>query len=89
MVEYLLDHPEWGIEIEGYTCRLGNEAYNLQLGLRRAVMIQKYLLAAGISGKRIARVVSVGEKYPVCSEATEKCLRQNRRVVLIVVPSEN
>ena len=88
MVEYLLAHREWGIEIEGYTCRLGNEAYNLQLGLRRAVTIQKYLLTAGIPGKRIARVVSVGEQDPVCSEATEKCLRQNRRVVLMVVPGK-
>ena len=89
MIEYLLAHREWGIEIEGHTCRLGNEAYNLQLGLRRAVTIQNYLFAAGISGKRITRVVSVGEKDPVCSEATEKCLRQNRRVVLMVVPGEN
>jgi outer membrane usher protein len=84
----LLSHPEWGIEIEGYTCSLGSEGYNLKLGLRRAEAVHKYLVVAGIAENRFKRVFSVGEKDPVCPGPTEECLRQNRRVVLMVVPEE-
>lgn len=85
VVKNLLAHPMWGIEIEGYTCSLGSEAYNLQLGLHRADAVRNYLLTAGVPKARILRVVSGGEGSPVCSEATEQCRRRNRRVVLLMV----
>lgn len=87
-VHYVLEHPELHAEIEGHTDRLGSERYNLLLGLKRAQAIKEHLVAAGVSESRI-RVVSYGEKYPVCEGSDEECLKRNRRAVVIVVKEDD
>lgn len=46
--------------IIGYTDKIGNPAYNLQLGYDRAYMVKKYLILNGISENRIT-IYSYGE----------------------------
>jgi len=68
---------------EGHTDDIGTDAYNLKLSRRRAEAVRDYLVAGGISPKRIT-VEGFGESHPVASNATADGRAQNRRVELRV-----
>lgn len=80
----LLTIPGFTVQIEGYTCRLGDKSYNERLGQRRAEAIRKYLLAQGVAAEKITEVTSYGVQHPECTARNADCLRQNRRVVLLL-----
>ena len=73
------------VDITGHTDRLGSEAYNLDLSLRRARAVKDYLVSRGVEAGRL-RANGKGEANPVvsCSDADRedliKCLEPNRRV---------
>lgn len=83
------------ITVEGHTDRLGSEAYNQRLSLRRAEAVKAYLVGAGgIDGAKIA-AVGKSEADPVTKAADCRgtaptpqlvaCLQPDRRVVVEVV----
>lgn len=76
--QFLKEHPEMRIVVEGHCDELGSTEYNLALGDRRANEVRMALEKAGIPPARI-RTVSFGKELPVCSEQTESCWRMNRR----------
>ncbi len=65
--------------VEGYTDERGTEEYNLELGNRMARQVARYLEKAGLPKARL-KTVSYGEERPPCTEATEECWAQCRRV---------
>ena len=65
------------VTIEGHCDERGTDAYNLELGNRRAKAVQKYL--SQISRKIKVRTVSYGKTKPVCTDADEGCWSRNRR----------
>jgi outer membrane protein OmpA-like peptidoglycan-associated protein len=73
------------VTITGYTDRLGTEAYNLELSMRRANAVKSYLIEKGVEARRL-RAQGKGEANPVvdCKETNRaeliKCLEPNRRV---------
>lgn len=75
------------VVVEGYTDRLGSEAYNLDLSKRRANTVKNELIANGIPGDKI-RTVGMGKADQVepCpglkGQALRDCLRPNRRVII-------
>lgn len=77
--ECLKQAPEQNVVVEGHCDDRGTTEYNLSLGEQRASGVVKYLDRLGANGKRL-RVVSKGKNAPVCSQATEDCYAQNRRV---------
>jgi peptidoglycan-associated lipoprotein len=77
--EFLKAHPEIKITIEGYCDQRGSEEYNLGLGDRRASNAKNFLVNSGISSERMT-TVSFGKDRLFCTEATEDCWQQNRRV---------
>jgi len=59
--ERLVSQPEFKLTIEGHTCRIGSEKYNLDLGRNRAEEAQRYLVVRwGISLHRIS-CITFGE----------------------------
>jgi OOP family OmpA-OmpF porin len=74
-----------GIDVTGYTDRLGSDKYNQKLSERRAVAVREYLVAKGIDGSRLT-AVGKGEANPVvqCNDKKRAdliaCLAPNRRV---------
>jgi len=68
---------------EGHTDNIGSESYNLKLSRRRAEAVRDYLVAGGVSPRRIT-VEGLGESHPVASNATADGRAQNRRVELRV-----
>lgn len=63
----------------GHTDKVGSDAYNKSLGLRRARAAVNFLVSQGIERKRLEAVVSFGETQPLV--LTESRERQNRRTV--------
>jgi peptidoglycan-associated lipoprotein len=76
--QFLKDHPEMRIVVEGHCDELGSTEYNLALGDKRAAEVKVALEKAGISPSRM-RTVSYGKELPFCTEQTEDCWRLNRR----------
>lgn len=71
------------IEIEGHTCNIGTNEYNLALGDRRANSVQEYLTSRGVGGNRL-QTVSYGEERPAHDNSREETRRLNRRAALVV-----
>ena len=64
----------------GHTDDTGSEAYNQQLGLRRAQAVVDYMKASGITPERV-KAESKGETEPAVPNNTPANRALNRRVV--------
>jgi peptidoglycan-associated lipoprotein len=82
--QWLKDHPEARVEIEGHCDNRGTVEYNLALGAKRAAAAKSYLIALGIGRDRLT-TISYGEELPQCQEETESCWSRNRRAHLVPV----
>lgn len=80
--KYLRDRPSSRQTLEGHTDERGSREYNMGLGERRGNAVNSALQAAGASASQLT-VVSYGEERPVCTESTEACWAQNRRVEIV------
>lgn len=77
----LKEKGKTNVTIEGHCDERGTDAYNLELGNRRARAVKRYL-AGLLPGVKI-RTVSYGKTRPVCTEATESCWERNRRAQFV------
>ncbi len=77
-VQFLTQHPNVNITIEGHCDERGSTEYNIALGDKRATAVKSALVAAGINASRI-KTISYGKEKPFCSESNEACWQQNRR----------
>jgi len=66
------------IQIEGHTCDIGTNEYNLALGERRANSARTYLEGLGVSSSRIS-TISYGEERPLVPNTDEANRSKNRR----------
>ncbi len=80
----LKKHSGRDVIIEGHTCSIGTESYNMGLGKRRAQSAKVYLTNKGIDPDRLT-VKSYGEEKPVASNSTKEGREKNRRVEFRVV----
>ena len=76
--QFLNEHPEFVVTIEGHADERGTNEYNLALGDRRASAARDYLTTLGVAASRI-RTVTYGEERPFCGSSDESCWGQNRR----------
>ena len=71
--------------VTGHTDRLGSDAYNQKLSVKRADAVRDYLVGKGVDKAKI-ETLGLGEKQPVvqCEQKNRKeliaCLAPNRRV---------
>ncbi|MDZ4093966.1 MAG: OmpA family protein [Paracoccaceae bacterium] len=82
----LLNYPNSTIEIVGHTDNSGSAAYNQDLSERRARAVAQVLRESGVPGGRIASY-GRGEDQPVSSNLTQEGRAQNRRVEIIIRPT--
>jgi peptidoglycan-associated lipoprotein len=78
---YLISHPEAKILVAGNTDERGSREYNIGLGQRRALSIQQFLVANGVSERQIL-TVSYGAEKPVAFGHSEADYAKNRRANL-------
>jgi peptidoglycan-associated lipoprotein len=77
-VQFLNQHANMNILIEGHCDERGSTDYNLALGDKRASAVKDALTAGGLSPNRI-KTISYGKEKPFCTESNEACWQQNRR----------
>lgn len=73
--------------VEGHASSEGNGDHNLKLSERRAQAVSVMLVEGGLSNERM-RVVALGASDPLVSNDQPEGRRQNRRVVIIVTPTD-
>lgn len=76
---------DFNVKLEGNCDEWGSDEYNFALGLKRANSVKKALVAEGVDESRIS-MVSYGESNPVCTDKTQECWAQNRRVNFKLLP---
>ena len=69
--------------IEGHTCNIGSDAYNLDLSRRRALSVVDYMVRTFGLQREQFEVQGYGKDRPVASNDTEESRQQNRRVVIV------
>ena len=80
--EYLADHPNVHVRLEGHADERGTREYNIGLGERRANSVRAYLTLQGVSASQI-ETISYGEERPVAMGHDESSWRLNRRVEIV------
>ncbi len=78
-VEWIKKHPQITFTVYGHTDKVGSDAYNRNLGKRRAQNAVNYMLSLGLKRSQIRGVASFGETQPIV--LTESANRENRRTV--------
>lgn len=81
--QWLRQHAEVNVVIEGHCGAGGNTENNMALGLRRAGEVKGYLLHKGVARDRLT-AISYGSERPVASGEGEEIQAKNRRVRLTI-----
>lgn len=81
--EWLASDESINVTIEGHCDERGTREYNIALGERRALAVQKYLVSKGINSSRI-KIVSYGKERPAFVGSGESIWSKNRRSVTVV-----
>jgi OOP family OmpA-OmpF porin len=84
VADWLEQHPEARLRIEGHSSAPGSEAYNLELSLQRARGVQRVLVDYGVAPDRL-EVVGRGESQPLAPNDTREGRALNRRIEFVVV----
>ena len=77
-IKFMEDNHSIKAEVAGFTDYIGNEKYNHDLSVRRALWVKNYMIGKGISRYRI-RIHGFGESLLLTMSDHEN-LRLNRRV---------
>ena len=81
---FLLQHPELKIRVEGNCDDRGSREYNLALGQRRAESVKRAMSLLGVNSSQI-ETVSFGAERPVAFGQNEEAWGKNRRSDIVYV----
>lgn len=79
--DFIRSYPDYKVNLEGHTCNMGSEAYNMKLGQRRAESVRAFILKhfKDIDPARLT-AISYGEAKPLNGNNTKADREHNRRV---------
>lgn len=83
LIQFLTEHPERMVQIDGFTDSVGTDAYNQDLSQHRADAVRYQLVSRGISSTRIG-TQGYGKAYPVASNSESSGRQLNRRVEVVI-----
>lgn len=76
--QFLAQHPQYTVRVEGHCDERGTREYNLALGDRRANAVREALVSLGVDRGRLS-TISYGKDRPECAESDDNCWRINRK----------
>jgi peptidoglycan-associated lipoprotein len=76
--QWLRQHANIKVQIEGHCDERGTIEYNLALGERRSTSVRNYFMSLGVEGGRLF-TISYGEERPAAKGHNEAAWAQNRR----------
>ncbi len=80
---WLDKYPGSKLSVVGHTDLVGTPEYNGELGLKRALVVGKYIEGLGISSDRMM-IETAGETKPAAGYITEEQRAKNRRTELTI-----
>jgi outer membrane protein OmpA-like peptidoglycan-associated protein len=83
LAQFLTEHPERRVQIDGFTDSVGSDAYNEELSQRRADAVKAALVRQNIDAARIS-TEGYGKAYPVASNNDTGGRQLNRRVEVVI-----
>jgi outer membrane protein OmpA-like peptidoglycan-associated protein len=83
LVQFLTEHPDRLVQIDGFTDSVGADSYNLDLSQRRADAVREVLLSRGITSARVG-TQGYGKAYPVADNSESGGRQLNRRVEVVI-----
>jgi outer membrane protein OmpA-like peptidoglycan-associated protein len=84
VVKAFINNPDIQlVEVQGHTDEQGNDTYNLDLSIRRAATVMRYLRDQGVEGVRLTSN-GYGETKPVDRRHTQDAYKVNRRVQFVI-----
>ncbi len=83
LAQFLADHPERRVQIDGFTDSVGTDSYNQDLSQQRADAVKTALVTRGIDPARIESQ-GYGKGFPVADNADSGGRQLNRRVEVVI-----
>jgi len=83
LAQFLADHPERRVQIDGFTDSVGTDSYNQSLSQQRADAVKSALVTRGIDPTRIESQ-GYGKGFPVADNADSGGRQLNRRVEVVI-----
>lgn len=83
LAQFLREHPQRNVSIEGFTDSQGSDEYNQSLSERRAEAVKRELVDSGIPEQNISSK-GFGEEYSVADNNTSAGRQMNRRVEIVI-----
>jgi outer membrane protein OmpA-like peptidoglycan-associated protein len=83
LAQFLVEHPERRVQIDGFTDSVGSDSYNEELSQRRADSVKAALISRGVDPARIG-AEGYGKAYPVASNNDSGGRQLNRRVEVVI-----
>ena len=83
LVQFLTEHEDRRVEIDGYTDSVGTDSFNLDLSQRRADTVKAVLVSRGIDSSRIVSR-GYGKEFEVASNSEASGRQLNRRVEIVI-----
>jgi outer membrane protein OmpA-like peptidoglycan-associated protein len=83
LAQFLTEHSDRRVQIDGFTDSVGTDAYNEQLSQRRADAVKAALVSRNIDPARIS-TEGYGKAYPVASNSDSGGRQLNRRVEVVI-----
>ena len=83
LAQFLSEHKERRVQIDGFTDSVGTDSYNEELSRRRADAVKSALLVRGIDASRIS-TQGYGKAFPVANNTDSGGRQLNRRVEVVI-----
>ncbi len=83
LAQFLTEHPQRRVEIDGFTDSVGSDSYNEELSQRRADAVKAALVSRNVDPGRIS-TQGFGKAYPVAGNNDSGGRQLNRRVEVVI-----
>ncbi len=83
LAQFLNEHKDRHVQIDGFTDSVGTDAYNEELSRRRAEAVKSALLSRGVEPSRIG-TEGYGKAFPVANNNDSGGRQLNRRVEVVI-----
>jgi outer membrane protein OmpA-like peptidoglycan-associated protein len=87
VADFVKQNPKFEVGLAGHADPRGGDAYNVKLSDQRTKAVSEALVAAGVPKDHV-RTGAFGDRARNCTENTEDCFTQNRRVEFYFRPGQ-